>query len=278
MLNKTNLYKLLPDWLKLAIFNAGGKKPFSKGYTTFKFKYIKESTENQQIMEKFGNSEKLPESYGYGLDERAVEYPWVLSRIPSDDSVNFLDAGSALNYKDILEHKNLKNKKITIVNLNPEENCFWHKEISYLFSDIRNLPFKDNCFDLITCVSSLEHVGMDNAIYSDNQKYREKEVFDFEKAVLELKRVLRPGGKVLITVPFGKYENFGWFQQFDAKLVNRISDVFEPQKKKVDYYKYTKSGWDVSSEESCKNVQYSKVINEDSAAAAGSVACLELTK
>jgi len=37
------IQKLLPKWLRIAIFKIGGKKPFCKGYVTFKFEYIKKN-------------------------------------------------------------------------------------------------------------------------------------------------------------------------------------------------------------------------------------------
>src|SRR5262249_4506473 len=46
------------------------------------------------------------------------------------------------------------------------------------------LPFRDDSFDAILCTSVLEHV--DNA----------------EQAVSEIARVMKPGGRLLITVPF----------------------------------------------------------------------------
>ena len=53
--------------------------------------------------------------------------------MPASDDDNLFDAGSALNFSDILTFDGLKSKKITIVNLNPESNCFWRKGISYVF-------------------------------------------------------------------------------------------------------------------------------------------------
>lgn len=269
--------KLIPDWLKIAFYKINGSRPWSRGYSTFKFKYIKEVLDDSGKMEKFRNTKRLPEGYGYALDERVVEYPWILSRIPSG-SKNFLDAGSTLNFKEILENKILEDKKITIANLNPESNCFWQKGISYIFEDIRNLPFKDNYFDFITCVSTLEHVGMNNNLYINNSKYQEEKTIDFEKAVLELKRVLKENGKLFITVPFGKYQNFGWFQQFDLNLVNKILEVFGSKEYMANYYKYKKDGWDISNEIECKDAEYGENHKDDFVAASGAVACLELIK
>jgi SAM-dependent methyltransferase len=285
------IYKLIPDWFKIIIFKIGGGKPWGKGYLVFKLKYIKKIINDQQIIKKFRNKENLPQKYGYALDERVVEYPWILSKIFISEKINLLDAGSALNFKEILNHDILKNKKITIVNLNPEENCFWQKGISYVFADIRDMPFKNNLFDLITCISTLEHVGMDNILYTKNLKYKEKKVFDFEKAIFDLKRVLKKGGRILITVPFGKYQNFNRFQQFDSNLINKVIKVFQPKNFEICYYKYTKNGWNVSDEQSFKNCEYFDILNTkyfdkknslgfdlDYAAASRAIACLELIK
>jgi len=234
----------------------------------------------------------LPKGYyGYALDDRVVEYPWVLSRISESNDGYLLDAGSALNFKEILESPALKNKRITIINLNPEENCFWQKGISYVFGDLRNLPFKDNCFDYITCISTLEHIGMDNVLYTKDSKYKEEKIFDFEKAILELKRVLKEEGKLFITIPFGKYQNLGRFQQFDSKLVKRVLEVFGPKEYKVNYYKYAKESWNVSNERECQDAEYFDIFktkyfdrkssldfDSDFAAASRAVACLELVK
>lgn len=287
---KEFIHKLIPNFFKISFYKLRGKHPWSAGYTTFKFEYIKKTINNQEILEKFKNSEPLPKGYGASLDERVIEYPWAISKIPFDRG-NFMDAGSTLNIKEILEHPVFKNKKITILNLNPEPKCFWQKGISYVFEDARFLPFKDNHFDYITCLSTLEHIGMDNVQYTKDLKYKEEKIFDFEKAISELKRVLKKESRLFITVPFGKYQNFGRFQQFDSKLVGRILEVFEPKEYQVDYYKYTKNGWNISDEISCQNCEYFDVLktkyfdkkssldfDSDFAASSRAVVCLELIK
>jgi len=272
------IYKLIPDRIKIIYYKIGERRPWSRGYFVFKFEYIKEAINNQRTMERFKNSKSLPEGYGYALDERVVEYPWVLSRIAEAPAGYLLDAGSTLNYRQIIEFKGLKNKKTIIINLNPESDCFWQKEISYVFGDIREMPFKDSYFDYIDCMSTLEHIGMDNTIHTKDQKHKEDKVFDFEKAILELKRVLKKGGRLFITVPFGKYQNFGNFQQFDSDRISRILKIFEPQKNKINYYKYTKEGWNISDEKSCKDIEYAQGPNDDFAAGARAVVCMELIK
>lgn len=52
----------------------------------------------------------------------------------------------------------------------------------------------------------------------DNQRYQggaEARPSDQAAALQEVRRLLRPGGCVLVTVPFGRYEDHGWFVNYD---------------------------------------------------------------
>jgi SAM-dependent methyltransferase len=76
-----------------------------------------------------------------------------------------------------------------------------HSNIDIFYNGIQ-IPFEDNSFDSIVCFEVLEHV------------------FEPEKIILEMYRVLKPGGKIMITTPFiwneheipydyGRYTYFG---------------------------------------------------------------------
>ena len=78
-------------------------------------------------------------------------------------------------------------------------------------ADVRRLPYADRAFALALCVSTLEHVGLNNTRYAP---LAEADPGDVE-ALAELARVLVPGGRLLVTVPIGQRENHGWFHQYD---------------------------------------------------------------
>src|SRR5438876_1105159 len=69
---------------------------------------------------------ELPEGWGLWLDERVVEYPWFLSRLPPAPG-KLLDAGSVLNYDYVLCHERLNNKTISICTLAPESENYCHR-------------------------------------------------------------------------------------------------------------------------------------------------------
>lgn len=260
----------------------GGMKPWSRGYFEYKWECIKAALIDEKLLSIFRNGDQLPPRFGIHIDERIVEYPWVISLLPKEP-VTLLDAGSALNFEAILAHLALKNKKITIATLSPEANCFWYKNVSYVFEDMRHLPFLSDSYEIITCISTLEHVGMNNMqIYTSDTRYKESKTKDYLIAAKELRRVLKPGGSLFITVPFGAYGDFGFFQQFDERMLQSLEGVFGADNCKMTFYRYTEDGWQISTKNECISAKY---ITADRAkassplpAAASAVACLELTK
>ena len=257
----------------LLFYKLRGRKPWTRGYFEHKWRLIKEILDGKKLLADFKDER---------VDERLVEYLWLMKNLPEGEA-RLLDAGSALNFEIILNQPKLSTKKITIVNLNPEKNCFARRGVSYLYEDLRNLPFKSDSFDIITCISTLEHIGMDNTkIYTADPKYKENKAEDYLVAVTELKRILKPGGHLFITVPFGKYHKFGFFQQFDRDMINRLGSLFGTDKCIETYYKYTEDGWQTSNQSECASSEYvladKAKVSTSGAAAASAVACLKLTK
>jgi SAM-dependent methyltransferase len=269
-----------------------GEIPWSKGYRLHKIALISQVLSNKRILDCFFNKSSLPPRYGYSLDERCVEYPWLLTRM-LQLSGNFLDAGSALNFDFILEQFDFTQQKLHTLTLAPESNCFWQKGVSYLYADLRQVPIKDDFYDAIACLSTLEHVGMDNSSFTTETRYHENRPDDFVAAVQELRRVLKPGGSLFVSVPYGIYKHYGSFHQFDADLLRRMVDAFGPASM-VDqsFYRYTAQGWEVASQDECANEAYVEwvaigwkdgfpstiPIEPDHAAAARAVACIHLIK
>jgi SAM-dependent methyltransferase len=226
----------------------GGRRPWSPGYLQYRDRFITATLADPALLQRFRSGQSLPAGYGEFLDDRAIEYPWLFARMNPDPG-RLLDAGSVLNYTHLLDHPLLEHKHLSLVTLAPEGNCYWQRGNNYVFADLRELPFRDNYFDEVVCVSTLEHVGKDNSrVYGGA---RENDAGAFRLAVKELRRVCKPGGRVLITVPFGRFTDFGWYQQFDAGLVDEVIAVFAPADVKQSYFRYAGGGWQFSSRDAC---------------------------
>ena len=228
------------------------------------------------------NPQQLPPGYGRWLDERLVEYPWMLSRLPQGRG-DLLDAGSTLNHRFILSHPILRDKNITIFTLAPEPECYWRERISYVFGDLRNMYFRDRSFSVVVCLSVLEHVGLDTRMYDQKRSAGERDPEAYLAAVDEMNRVLKPGGSCLISVPFGKYQLRSWLQVFDSVMVERIVATFRPATYDVKFFRYTdNAGWQLSTREHAADAPYFDLHSDTPwpgcPAGAGAVACLELKK
>lgn len=273
-----NLLKIIANKFEHAIFVIRGMKPWSLGYYVYKEKQIKDALLNGAF-----DAKHLPSGYGFRIDERIIEYPWFLSRLPSGTG-KLLDAGSSLNFEYIISHRKLSEKRIFISTLAPEPNCFWRKGISYVFQDLRNTCYRDDYFDWIVSISTIEHIGLDNTmLYTDDITKRENNPYAYLDVVKEFYRILKPGGTLYITMPFGKYKNHGWFQVFDSNMLDQLINAFSPTRFIENHFRYEPEGWRVSSREesrnaTCFDIHQQKTYDADYAAFSRAIACLEIVK
>ena len=84
--------------------------------------------------------------------------------------------------------------------------------------------------------------------------------------------MLRPGGTLLATVPYGAAEDHGWFRQLDRAEVESLGG-------EIEVYRYSADGWQRSSlaeaaEERYHDHHADQTVPPDRAAAARAVACL----
>ncbi len=264
---------------KIASYIKNGRIPWSTGYHEHKIDQIKKMISPTISLVDLNG-------YGLGIDERIVEYPWILSKLSQQES-RLLDAGSTLNHEFILLHPILRKKHLTICTFEPEALSLTKNRINYIYEDLRLLPMRDQWFDEVVCISTLEHIDMDNSMYGyklPNSGFSEVKSYEYLKVVNELLRVLKPGGKLLITVPFGRFENHGFFQQFDSEMMLRMVNVLKLQGTcELTFFRYTFQGWIKADQEGCSmeesfNPHTGKGQGTDGAAHSRAIGCIEFNK
>ena len=271
---------------KIVKFISTGQHPWSEGYTEYKQQYINASLQNHSLLNLL-LAKKVPAKYGVGLDDRVVEYPWIFTYL-SKEINTFLDAGSTFNYKYIVSHPLVASKSIYIATYFPENLNFNEKRISYVYCDLRELPFRDGFFEEIVCQSTLEHIDMDNSMYGYHLKnlgHTESKSYAYMLVLKELIRVLQIGGTLLLTFPFGKFENHGFFQQFDSEMLQRMKDylISWGRIEVNDFFKYTPTGWIFSNEQdgaNCEsyNPHTGRGKGTDGAAHSRAICCIKFIK
>ena len=204
--------------------------------------------------------------YGWddaGLDERVVEYPWLFERmrdLVGADRV--LDAGSVLNHGRILgAWKRARLPAVSIVTLGYEGNAVVSNEVRYEFADLRALPYRDEWFPVVLSLSTLEHVGLDNAIYGAAAGAALKSAdpgAGVLQAMAELHRVTRRGGTLLVSVPYGARSNRGWFRVLDADELGRLVGAPGWRNVQTRYFRALREGWRECSAADARDAGYNE--------------------
>ncbi len=220
----------------------------------------------------FAEDADLPAGLGAGFDERVVEYPWLFSRGLHG---RVLDAGSVLNHRHVLERGLAAVDQLTITTLAPERLAFHSMGVSYVYADLRELPFRDDWFDEIVCLSTLEHVGMDNTTYGADAPRAVDPGGEASRALRELLRVVRPGGRIHLSVPFGRREDHGWFRQLDRADVDALFDGAGVTDRTEAIFLHTPTGWRRASAADAATATYNSTSDraDDLAVAARAVLC-----
>ena len=102
------------------------------------------------------------------------------------------------------------------------KNLHQEDKVRILLGDARKMPFKNSSFDAVNCTSVLQHIPSDGDVL----------------AVKEIARVLKPGGRVFISVSYAqfpsikRYRGQRWIHRYyDYSSLNKR--VIEPSKLKV---------------------------------------------
>lgn len=206
------------------------------------------------------------EPFSKGDTERCIEIPWALSCYRGESRV--LDIGYANAEERYLKPLlALRIPELYGVDLARKDI----DGIIPFICDIRKTSFIDEFFDLVLCVSTIEHIGRNNSIYLEVQGDFD-EYGDFA-AIKELYRITRRGGRMVLTVPFGKLHDYGWFIHYDRYRWSNLIKASKYNIVKEEFFIY-KDGWRTSSPHELETVLY----KDNNAPAAAGLVCALLSK
>lgn len=88
---------------------------------------------------------------------------------------------------------------------------------------VLNLPFENNTFDIVTCISTIEHLQID----SETRKFISYSEFieRTKKALKEISRVLKKGGRLYLTTD-GYIPELAEFEIYEVYKIDDINNVF----------------------------------------------------
>lgn len=160
------------------------------------------------------------------LHSRCMEYPFAASHL--GDAHCILDTGTIKS--DQIWISWLENLPIEVHATDYDAPLRPFKKLIYHQADIRKLPLENEKFDKIFAVSVIEHIGLESPqILSQN--IPEIDANGDVEAVKELARVLKPGGELVMTFPFGKKEGLildGQARNYTLNSIKRFESVLNP--------------------------------------------------
>ena len=154
----------------------------------------------QYLAKKFGyrisKIENKLTNNDFGLSNQTNREKWLectLKNIPS--GLRILDAGAGeLNYKKFCTHLNYVSQDFAqydgVGNNSGLQTSTWNNSLLDIVSDITSIPEPDASFDAIMCIEVFEHISSP------------------VEAIKEFSRLLKKGGKLIITAPFASLTHF----------------------------------------------------------------------
>jgi SAM-dependent methyltransferase len=153
---------------------------------------LKISAETFNLIRKF----VVVRSDDQALADRTIEYSFVISRLLALPRGKILDVGctEANNLIPLV----LNESGWDVWGIDGRKFIYENPSFHFMLGDIRKTEFIDANFDYIYAVSTLEHIGLRGRydVVEDDER-------GDAKAVKEMRRILRPNGVLLITIPFG---------------------------------------------------------------------------
>lgn len=160
------------------------------------------------------------------MTERDVEVPWAIDNATG----TVLDVGCA-------ESEYLKD-----VRDNGQVNQVDGIDVRYIqpvgvdgfyLGDIRHIVFPHR-YDTVLAISTIEHVGLNAYDMAADDP-------DGDRHALEgCVRACKASGRVLVSVPFGRPHDYGWFRQYDLAGLDRLFDGFD---RTTEVWEHTTGHW-----------------------------------
>lgn len=106
-----------------------------------------------------------------------------------------------------------------VVGMDLDPQLMHHPNFQLIRGDLGHLPFPDQSFDGVVCLSTLARIG-------SREEGTISEGATNQQVIAEVQRVLRRGGRLILTVPFGKAAQTLAHRVYDLAMLDRLLKPF----------------------------------------------------
>lgn len=164
------------------------------------------------------------------INERIIEIPFVISQLTSiPKGSEVLDLGCMESVLPLF----MAGIDYQVTGLDFRKYPYQSPNFKFVQGSILDLPFKDSYFDAVTCISTIEHLGI--GFYNDPQGIVSPDITGMK----QIRRVLKPKGLLILTVPFGKASVNNQQRIYGKKELDILVDGFDL--KEIILYKNVKA-------------------------------------
>jgi SAM-dependent methyltransferase len=147
--------------------------------------------------------------------ERIIEHIFVHTRLPRPPA-RVLDLGCAESTNAV----EMAGLGFEVVGADARAVPFQHPALRVVRTDIGSLPFADGSFDVVVSLSTLARLGLDRCGPPPGRATP-------ARVIAEARRVLRPGGRFILTLPFGRPALTRARQVYDGGMLDALLEPFQ---------------------------------------------------
>lgn len=153
----------------------------------------------------------------WSFNERLIERPFTFQNLPVDKKAKILDIGCS----DSIMPLEMASLGYEVIGNDVKKYNFRYPNFKFLQGDILDINIEDSSLDMVTCISTLEHLGL-GGDYS--KKINERKDF---LCINKIFNILKKKGRLVLTVPFGYKRVLSTERVYDLEELNKLTSKFK---------------------------------------------------